>query len=91
MRKQVNTCVIKIRVFRKFFSKEFCFIRLLQTIYSVDTKERSDFYKLRKKPQQLKTMEMNEAWPDFYEEGYIKQFQPKSTQKIQYQQQKHRI
>ena len=43
------------------------------------------------KTPKLKTMEMNEAWPDFYEEGYIKQFQPKSTQKIQYQQQKHRI
>ena len=31
---------------------------------------------------QLKTMEMNEAWPDAYDEGYIHQFQPKPTHEI---------
>ena len=39
--------------------------------------------------QQLKTMEMSEAWPNIFYEGYIHQFQAKPTHKIHYQQQKH--
>ena len=32
--------------------------------------------------KQLKTMEIIEAWPDTYNEGYIHQFQPKPTKKF---------
>ena len=39
--------------------------------------------------KQLKTMEMSEAWPDIFYEGYAHQFQPEPTHKIPYQQQKH--
>ena len=39
--------------------------------------------------RQLKTMEMGEASPDTFDEGYIYQFQPESTHKIHEQQQKH--
>ena len=31
--------------------------------------------------QAAKIMEINEAWSHIYDEGYIHQFQPKSTQK----------
>ena len=52
--------------------------------------------------QQLKSMEMNEAWPDIYDDGYVNQIQAGSTHKIQqiqpgpsnkiyHQQQKHRV
>ena len=34
------------------------------------------------KHKQLKTMEMNETWPDIFYEGYIHQFQPGSTHRI---------
>ena len=30
----------------------------------------------------MKTMEMNEAWPDIYDEGYIHQFQAEPTTKF---------
>ena len=33
----------------------------------------------------------DDTWPDTYDEGYIHQFQPGPTHKIQYQQQKHHI
>ena len=36
-------------------------------------------------------MEMNEAWPDTFDEGYIYQFQPEPAHKIHEQQQKHWI
>ena len=39
-------------------------------VYSVGTKERSDFYELWQQQKQLKTMDMNEAWPDIYDERY---------------------
>ena len=29
------------------------------------------------------TMEMNETWPDIYNEGYIHKFQPGPTHRIQ--------
>ena len=45
-------------------------------------KQKSDFYELWQQHKQLKTMEMNEAWPDIFYEGYIHQFQPKPTHKI---------
>ena len=32
--------------------------------------------------KQLKTMEISEAWPDTFDEGYIHQFQPEPTHKI---------
>ena len=37
----------------------------------------------------MKTMQISEAWPDIYDEGYIHQFQPELTHKIHYQHQKH--
>ena len=48
----------------------------MQKIHSVDTNERSDFLKLWQQHKQLKTIKMNEARPDIYEEGYIHKFQP---------------
>ena len=33
----------------------------------------------------------DDTWPDTYDEGYIHQFQPGPTHKIQHQQQKHHI
>ena len=50
--------------------------------------EKSDFYELWQQHKQLETMEISEARPDTYDEGYIHQFQPESTHKIYYQQQK---
>ena len=44
----------------------------------VQTK-RSDFYELWQQHKQLKTMDMSEACPDIYDEGYIHQFQPETT------------
>ena len=44
------------------------------TLYSVGRNKRGDFYKLWQQRKQLKTMEMNEAWPDTYVEVYIKHF-----------------
>ena len=32
--------------------------------------------------QAIETMEMNEAWPDIFYEGYIHEFQPETTLKI---------
>ena len=55
----------------------------MQRIYYVGTNERSCFYELWQQHKQLKTMEMNEGWPDTYDEGYIRQFQPAPTHKIQ--------
>ena len=34
-------------------------------------KKKKDFYELWQQHKQLKTMEMSEAWPDTYDEGYI--------------------
>ena len=42
----------------------------------------SDFYELWQQHKQVKTMEMNQAWPDIYVEGYIHQFQPGPTHKF---------
>ena len=39
--------------------------------------------------KQVKIMKMSEAWPNIYDEGYIHQFQPELTHKINSQQQKH--
>ena len=50
--------------------------------YKFGTNERSDFYELWQQHKQLKTIEMNEAWPDIFYEGYIHQFQPEPTHKI---------
>ena len=43
---------------------------------------KSHFYELWQQHKQLKTMEMSEAWPDIYNEGYIQEFQPETTHKI---------
>ena len=45
-------------------------------------KRKNDFYELWQQHKQLKTMEMSEAWPDIYNEGFIHQFQPEPTHKI---------
>ena len=50
--------------------------------FSLWYKQKSDFYELWQQHKQLKTMEMNEAWPDIFYEGYIHQFQPEPTYKI---------
>ena len=60
-------------------------------IYSVGSNERSDLYEPWQRHKQLETLEMNEAWPDIYDEGCIHQFQPGPIRKIQYQQQKHQV
>ena len=44
---------------------------------------KSNFYELWQQYNQLKTLEMSEAWPDIYDEEYIHQFQPETTPKIQ--------
>ena len=36
-------------------------------------------YELWQQHKQLKAMEVNEAWSDTYNEGYIHQFQPTTT------------
>ena len=51
--------------------------------YSVDTNKKSEFYERWEQRKQLKNMEMSEVWPDTYDEGYIHQFQPEPTHKIQ--------
>ena len=53
--------------------------RLLASLnFTLDSKDllcwykwKCDFYELWQLHKQLKTMEMNEAWPDTYDEGYI--------------------
>ena len=55
----------------------------IQKIYSVGTKEKSDFCELRQQRKLLKTMDMSGFWPDTYDEGYIHQFQPEPIHKIQ--------
>ena len=54
----------------------------MQKIYSVGTNEKRDFYELWQQQKQLKAMEMNEDWPNTYDEGYIHQFQPEPSHKI---------
>ena len=51
--------------------------------------KKSDFYEIKQHQKQLKTMEISEAWPDTFDEGYIHQFQSEPTHKIHEQQQKH--
>ena len=46
----------------------------MQKICSVDTHEKSGFYELLQQNNLLKTMEMNEAWPDIHDEGFTHQF-----------------
>ena len=45
-------------------------------------KQKRDLYELWQQYRQLKTIEMREAWPGTYGEGYIHQFQPEFTHKI---------
>ena len=58
-------------------------------VYSVGTKKRSDFYELQQQYEQLKTMEVNEAKTDTFDEGYINQFQPETNHKLPKQLQRH--
>ena len=44
--------------------------------------KKNDFYGLWQLHKQLKTMEMSEAWPDTYDEGYIHHFQSELAHKI---------
>ena len=60
----------------------------IQRIYPFSANEKSNFYELWQQQKQLKTMEMSEAWPDTFGEGYIHQFQHELTYKIHLQQQK---
>ena len=46
----------------------------IQKIYYVGTNEKTDFYELWQQRKLLKTMEMNDIWPDTYNEGFIHQF-----------------
>ena len=39
---------------------------------------KNDFYKIWQQHKQLNPMEVSEAWPDTYVEGYIPQFQPET-------------
>ena len=50
-------------------------------IFSVVASKSSDFYELWKQNKQLKTMQMNEAQSNVYDEGYIHQVQPGSINK----------
>ena len=56
---------------------------------SIWYKQKSDFYELWQQHKLLKTMEMSEAWPDIFYEGYIDQGQPEPTHKLHGQQQKY--
>ena len=51
-------------------------------IYPFGTNKKSDFYELWQPHKQQKTMEMSEALPDIFNEGYVNQFQPEPTHKI---------
>ena len=55
----------------------------MSKLYSVDRNKKSGFYELWQEQKQLKTMEMNEAQPVTYGEGYIHHFQIELTHKIQ--------
>ena len=55
--------------------------------FTLDLEDLFCWYKQKKQllwqqHKHLKTMEINEAWPDTYDEGNIHQFQPESTHKI---------
>ena len=55
----------------------------LTYFFSFDPNEKNEFYGLWQQQKQLKTMEMNEAWSDIYnEERYRHIFQPAPTQNI---------
>ena len=55
--------------------------RLLACLnFTLESEDLSFWYKQKK--WFLKTMEMSEAWPDIFYEGYIHQFQPEPTHKI---------
>ena len=45
-------------------------------------KQKSDFYELWQQHKQMKTMEMSNAWPDSYIEGYIYIYISEPTHKI---------
>ena len=45
-------------------------------------KQKYDFYELWQYQKQLKTIKISEAWPDIYDDGYIHQFHPENTHKI---------
>ena len=49
----------------------------IQKIYPFGRNEKSDFYKLWQQDK-----EMSEAWLDFFDEGFIPQFQSEPTHKI---------
>ena len=55
---------------------------MITSLYKVGINENSDFYELWQQHKKLKTMEMNEAWYDFFYEGYIHQLQSEPTHKI---------
>ena len=59
------------------------FILLVQT-------KKSNFYGPWQQHKWLKTIEIRKAWPDIFDGGYIRQFQPGTTHKIQ-QQQKRQV
>ena len=54
----------------------------IQKIYPFGANKENDFYELEQLHKQLKSMEMSEASPDTFDEGYIYQFQPEPTHKI---------
>ena len=64
--------------FTRSISYQFATITSLSELYIQEIY--SDFYELWQKYKQQKTIEMSEAWPDTYDEGY--QFQLKPNHKI---------
>ena len=70
------------KTFATITSQSELYFRFRRFICPFGTNEESDFYELWQQHKQLKTMEMNEAWPDIFYEGYIHQFQPEPTHKI---------
>ena len=58
------------------------FISDSEKIYFVGTNKKINFYELWQLHKQLKIIEMSEAGPDTYDEGYIHQFQPEPTHNI---------
>ena len=61
-----NTIVLITSLFELYF-------RFRRFVLLVQMKK-SDFYELWQQHQQLKTMEISEAWPDNYDEGYVHQY-----------------
>lgn len=59
--------------------ENFCARYYMQHIYYIVSFERSDFYKICQQQKQVKTMDLEEVWPDTFDKGYIYRWIPTWT------------